>query len=561
MTHGPGAPAPRAPPRRRGVLVVVAIAIAVVAGVVAVRATRAIRTTTTPRVGASGASTTTLVLRVTDRGTPVGARVLLFDPDGQPLRIGNLDVYGKRQGAAACVIAPGVIGSWDGLILGYGVAEVPVGSDHCVPSPAIPYGRYKFVAWRGVEFERFEAEVDLSRGRGRVEVAIPLERAWAPHGVLAADLHVHARASSDSTMPNPQRVIAQVAAGIQVVGLSDHNVNGDLDAEIAELQLEAVIASIASNELSSEQLHVGVYPVQVVRGAPRGGGPADAAMRHLDARQLFAFAHAMPGNPIVQLNHPRFKVTALFDGTGWDGVRWPPPFPLGFDAVEVLAGYSAFNVPGDRRFDAGARDLYTLIDHGHVVTPVGNSDSHDLNWVLDGTCRTYVFVDDPRVAPFDEPGFIAALRGHRAVATSGPWLDVEVAAARGATPTVGPGQLLAATTSAWLDITLAQARFVRATRLRITVGSSAGAGHAAATTTIDVPAGQRSFHWVGEVPLAATHDTWIGVIADGDDPLPLEQTGSYQRDRWGRPGVTPFAIISPILIDADGDGRWQRGAP
>ncbi len=66
---------------------------------------------------------------------------------------------------------------------------------------------------------------------------------------------------------------------------------------------------------------------------------------------------------------------------------WPPPFPLQFDAVEVLAGYTAFNAPGDRRFDDGVRDFYTLVDHGVLVAPLGNSDTHDLNWVLDGTTR------------------------------------------------------------------------------------------------------------------------------------------------------------------------------
>ncbi|MEO7735721.1 MAG: hypothetical protein ABIY55_32500, partial [Kofleriaceae bacterium] len=324
--------------------------------------------------GAARRSTTQLAIRVTDHGAPVAARVVLFDADGAQLHMGNLDLYGRRQGAAACAVAPGVVGSWDGLILGYGVAEIPVGVDRCVPSPAIPYGRYKVVAWRGIEYERFEGEVDLSAGRGTVELAIALERAWTPQGVLAADLHVHAHASNDSRMPNPQRVIAQVAAGIQVVGLSDHNVNGDLDAEIAELGLAPVIASIASDELTSEQLHVGVYPVQVTRGAPFGGGPGDEAVRHATVQQLFDLAHAMPGHPIVQLNHPRFRVTALYDGTKWDGVAWPPPFPLGFDAVEVLAGYSAFNVAGDRRFDDSVRDFYTLVDHGHLIAPLGNSD-------------------------------------------------------------------------------------------------------------------------------------------------------------------------------------------
>src|SRR5574337_430875 len=88
-------------------------------------------------------STTTLVLAVTDRGAPVGARVLLVDDHGQPLHMGNLDLYGKRQGAAACAIAPGVVASWDGLSLATGSGEVPVGADPCVPSPAIPYGHYK----------------------------------------------------------------------------------------------------------------------------------------------------------------------------------------------------------------------------------------------------------------------------------------------------------------------------------------------------------------------------------------------------------------------------------
>ncbi|HMG57678.1 MAG TPA: CehA/McbA family metallohydrolase, partial [Kofleriaceae bacterium] len=509
--------------------------------------------------GAARRSTTTLALRVTDRGAPVAARVLLLDARGAPLHMGNLDLYGQRQGGAACSLADGVVGSWDGLILGRGTAEVPVGADRCVPSPAIPYGRYRFVAWRGIEYERAEGEVDLSEGRGRVELAIALDRAWTPHGALAADLHVHAVASGDSRLPNPQRVIAQAAAGIQVVGLSDHNVSGDLDAEIAGLGLERVIASIASDELSSDQLHVGVYPARITRGAPHSGGPADDVVGHAGAQQLFDLARAISAQPpegtVVQLNHPRFRVTALYDGARWDGVAWPPPFPIGFDAVEVLAGYSAFNAPGDRRFDDSVRDFYTLVDHGHLVAPLGNSDTHDLNWVLDGTTRSYVFVDDPRLGLFDEAGFVAAIRGRRVVATSGPWLDVEAAAARGATPTVGPGQALAARGTAWLDVTVSQARFVQVDRIRITVGTAAGP---ALATTVDVPAGARSHRWAGAIEVGAA-DTWIGVTADGDTALPLEQTGTYQRDKWQHPGVTPFAIAGPILIDADGDHRWKRG--
>lgn len=499
---------------------------------------------------------TTLVVHVTDAGKPVGARVLLFDSSGAPVHIGNLDMYRNRQGAMACEIAPGVLGTWDGVLLAYGEAEIPIGADHCLPSPAIPYGRYKVWAWRGVEFERWEGMVDLSEGRGRVELPIALERAWTPHGTLAADLHVHAHASNDSGVPNPQRVIAQVAEGVQVIGLSDHNASGDVDAEIHELHLDEKVASIASNELTAEALHLGVYPVPFDRNAPHGGGPDPARIVNATPEQMFDIAHAFPGHPIIQVNHPRFRVYALFDTRHWDGIAWPPPFPLSFDAVEVLAGYAAFNAGTDRRIDEAVRDFYMFIDHGHLIAPLGNSDVHNLNWVHDALARTYVYVDDPRTNSFDEDGFVAAIRAHRVVATTGPWLDVEVAPREGETPTVGPGQALRASNgSVWVDVTVWQARFVHVEHVRVLVGAPAGPRIA---QTIDVPLDVRQYRWKGRVEVGAA-DTWVGVDAGGDAPLPIEQTGSYQQEKWHRPGVTPYAIASPLLVDADGDGRWRRG--
>jgi hypothetical protein len=107
----------------------------------------------------------------------------------------------------------------------------------------------------------------------------------------------------------------------------------------------------------------------------------------------------------------------------------------------------------------------------------------------------------------------------------------------------------------WLDVTLAQTRWVHVDRIRITIGAPDGPR---LVQTIDVPKDVRAHHWAGQIDVGTT-DTWIGITADGDTPLPLALTGTYQKDRWNRPGVTPFAIASPILVDADGDGRWKRG--
>jgi len=368
-------------------------------------------------------------------------------------------------------------------------------------------------------------------------------------------MHVHAFASNDSMMPNPQRVIAQVAAGIQVIGLSDHNANGDLDAEIHDAHFDDVVASIASNELTADALHVGVYPVPFDRQAPRGGSPVDEGVRGASIGSVFEVALKFPGHPIIQVNHPRFRVTALFDSALWDGVKWPPPFPVAFDAMEVISGFAAYNGMDDRRIDETVRDLYTLTDHGKLVAPLGNSDTHDFNWVLDGTARSYVYVDDPRTHPFDEDGFIAAILGRRVVATTGPWLDVEVASKEGATPTVGPGQVVAADNGhVWVSLRVERARFAKVERVRITIGGPKGAKLA---QTINVP-DQRAFSWSGSIEVG-TRDTWLGVTADGDTALPLEITGSYQKEKWNHAGVTPYAVAAPILIDANRDGKWKRG--
>ncbi|MBA2544347.1 MAG: CehA/McbA family metallohydrolase [Deltaproteobacteria bacterium] len=503
-----------------------------------------------PPIDAPPRSTTTLVVRVTDRGVPVAARVLLYANEA-PLRMGSIDIWGERQGGAACEIAPDVVGSWDGLILGRGVGEVPVGVDPCIPSPAIPYGIYKVMAWRGIEYELWYGTVDLSANRGRVELSIALDRAWTPHGTLAADLHVHARASDDSHVPNPQRVVAQAAAGVQVIALSDHNTNGDLADDIAALKLQDVVTSLPSNELSADLLHAGVYPVTVDRNKPNNGSPSTEALNAASYDEFFKMARELVPDGIVQLNHPRLRSAALFDATEWDGIKWPPPFPLSFDAIEVIAGHTSFNVPSDRRLDECVRDYYTLVDHGFVVAPLGNSDTHDLNWILDGSARTYVYVDEPRTKPFDRDAFVTAIKRRRVVATNGPWLDVEVSPAKGE-PAVGPGGSVQANGTAWLDITVEQTLFVRPEKLRITIGGKTGPE---LVQTIDVPR-QRTFRWSGSIELPK-RDTWIGVTVDGDRPLPREVTGSYHYDR--KRSVTPFAIVSPILVDADGDRRWRRG--
>ncbi len=513
-------------PVRVGIAVALAVALAAAVGC--------------KREGAPARVSGALRLTITDGagGPPVAARVLLWDGDA-PVRWGTNDLYGgARQVRGACEPAPGVLGTWHGLVVVGGAATIPVGvaAGGCEPLPA---GRYRVWVWRGFEHERWEGEVTL--GAGEVALTVALERAWRAEGAVAADLHVHAAASNDSGLPDRWRVMAQVAAGVEVIALSDHAVHGDLDQAIAELGLGGVVGSLASNEAGNDVLHVGVYPVPVDRGQARGGSPAPAEMATWTPAQMMAWGRRLgtAERPVmVQVNHPRFRMYSLFDSARWDGVRWPPPFPLDFDAVEVVAGHTAFNAPGDRRLDESVRDFYTFAAHGVRVTGVGGSDTHHLNGVLDGVARTYVLVDD-EARRLDDDAVVAALRARRAVATTGPWLDVEVVDVGGGAA-VGPGQALRAPSGrVRIDVEIAQARWVRARRVRVLVAG-------AVAREEELPDGARRHRVTMEVEVTAP--TWIGVDAGGDEPLPVEMTGAYQQEKR-RPGVVPFAIVNPIWIE------------
>jgi len=173
-------------------------------------------------------------------------------------------------------------------------------------------------------------------------------------------------------------------------------------------------------------------------------------------------------------------------------------------------------VPGDRRLDDTLRDLYAFYQHGFPVAATGGSDTHDFNWVLDGTARTYVTLDRPG---YTQDAFVAAIRARHTMASSGPWLAASV----------GP----VTNHKAVLTIDSAAASWMRVTRIRIQIGSV-----------------EKIVPWAPKliVEIDVPGETFVGVAVDGDDPLPLPLTGTYQFDKWKHAGVTPFAVISPILV-------------
>jgi outer membrane protein assembly factor BamB len=488
---------------------------------------------------------TRLVVIATDGidGPNLPAMVVLRGPEGEPLHIGKLDMYsGTSQDQGYCDLADGVLGTWQGILLQDGTGEIPIGDTRCDPAPAVPYGTYTVRVMHGIDHEMFETTVTLAPRQGKVTVVAPLERAWTADGALAADLHVHADPSNDSNLPVDARIVTELVAGVQVIGASDHNYNGSFDTAIDDHHWRGQVASVPGNEVTIDMMHANVFPARVVPGQPNNGATDYTDLNSYSAAKLFEHMRALPDSPFVQLNHPRLRFAAYFDYAGWDGVSWPPPMPIDFDGLEVLHGMYAFNAPGDRRVEQAIGDFYTFMRHGRLVTALGNSDTHHMTGTVAGSVRSYVFSRDQRLDPFDVGGFVDALRGRRVMLTTGPWLAVDGGG-------VGPGELARATGgSVPVTIAVRQASFVRATRLRLWVGGEL-------SQTMAIPAGG-SFDWSGDVAVGA-RDTWIGVDVLGDEAIPTDLTGD---GLVALGGVVPAALINPILVDVDGDGRYSAAS-
>src|SRR5205814_925530 len=90
---------------------------------------------------------------------------------------------------------------------------------------------------------------------------------------------------------------------------------------------------------------------------------------------------------------------------------------------EVLNGYQ----DSERRsVDRVIHDWFELLDHGHVVTATGNSDTHHLDHNIGGYPRNYVRVINDQPASVTPSMVAAAVRAHRSFFTTAPFVELRV---------------------------------------------------------------------------------------------------------------------------------------
>jgi hypothetical protein len=260
-------------------------------------------------------------------------------------------------------------------------------------------GDYVFSVSSGGGFlaERPTLKLNIAPGESKTaNVAVtrlfdPPARQW-----YSADLHHHAD-QAEAVTPPPELARSQLAAGLDLLFVSDHDstVNHGALKAIADRRGMAFIPGI---ELSPSWGHFNAYPL-----LPGGKLAIDTGTATID--EIIREGRRL-GAVVVQVNHP-FIPYGYFTSVR-NGVA-PGGFNPSFDLIEINA-----EAPADDMQVLQA--LWNFWNAGHHYYLTAGTDTHDVWHDESGAVRMFAHIEGPVTAL----AFAQALKGGHAYATFGP---------------------------------------------------------------------------------------------------------------------------------------------
>lgn len=425
-------------------------------------------------------------------------------------------------------------------------------------------GSYRVIASRGVEYDVAWSDVSIPAG-GTRSVAFALTRQVDTSGWIAADFHVHAAASADSSVPAQDRIATLSGEGIEVVVAADHDVVFDYAPVIESMGMGGWIASRPGAEISSSRApapaasgvgHYNAWPLARQPHARRRGAPEDEGV---EPSVLIDRLRGL-GATVVQLNHPLWDKLGLLSNLAYD-----PLLPLGaapndyllrtsalgtgtrnldFDAIEIMNG--VVNAQFGR-----ARDVWLgLLQQGERITATAAGDTHGLHAQSIGGARSYVAVPNDDPAGFDPQAFDAAVGAMQVIGTSGPFLEVELAggsgsAGLGETLSAAPNEPLAlhvrVQAPCWLQVGPAWVYANGMLLLQIPIENEPCTG---------------PLRYDGEVTIALAADAFLTV--ETVERVPRD-TSTFQKQlsTYVLGGRVLRAFTNPIYVDTNGNGVFD----
>lgn len=426
-------------------------------------------------------------------------------------------------------------------------------------------GTYRATVSRGPEFDRLVIDpfvvppIDPSAG-DPTPAALEghLQRVIDTSGWVGCDFHQHTIGSLDSSARLEEKVRENLSAGLDCAAITDHDSVVDVRPVVTALGADGLFRALVGNEISVNGVgHFNAYPLPVDPADPWALSGAQLWAGRTVA-ELFALVRALPGDPVIQVNHPRDSVfKGWFNQLALDPVTalaGKGELAADFDALEVndwLGNAAEFTLAGWAGWSASPgtsvpvlADWMGLLANGHHVAAVGNSDSHDPGDNV-GYPRTYLRIPSPADGSLDgleEHGVADAIERQLTHVSRGAFLRVDV----NGQPHLGHEEPVVLTegATAELHVVAEVPPWLELDTVELYAGGLLVDSRPAAAP----PEG--STVWADETfTLAPEADTFYVVVTRGPER--------------GSPifGGFTFALMGPIYVDADGDGAIEPRGP
>ena len=291
----------------------------------------------------------------------------------------------------------------------------------------LPAGRYEIFANRGFEYGRADVSIQLEPNE-RIVRKLEIKHEVDSSGWIACDTHVHTVTHSghgDATME--ERMITLAGEGIEFPIATDHNKQIDYEPLARELSVRRYFTPVIGNEVTTKYGHFNAFPFR------NNVAPPDH--RQNDWNELIPAILATPDVQVVILNHGRDVHSGYrpfgpenfneASGENLDGRTFL------FNAMETLNSGAQQTDPLEL-----FRDWMTLTNRGHSITPIGSSDSHDVNRYIVGQGRTYIRTPATQVDAVNIADACQSIQVGRVVVSAGLFVEALV------NGKYGPGDLV-----------------------------------------------------------------------------------------------------------------------
>lgn len=418
------------------------------------------------------------------------------------------------------------------------------GSEEILP------GVYDVAVSRGPEYTvSWWRQLQVPVG-GEARLRASLQRVVDTAGFVAADFHLHAEPSPDSDMPLPVRLATLLAEGIEFFSSTDHEVITNYQPTIKALGVADKIAAVCGEEISSPILgHFNAYGMNWDTKM-RANGAIDWFL--LPPQQIFNLARAR-GAEIVQCNHPLDTDDGYLNQIKFNPLTGQAqetnPMALGllpgtefvtfdFDAIEVFNGGTkeqVFYDPANPEETGILRDWFVLLNLGHKITAVGNSDSHRPSRPP-GYGRNLIESASDNPAKINPQELLNNLKAQKSIVSGGAFIRFSVDnVGLGRTVTDTDGQVnlaIQVQSPPWVDVT------------KVVVFANCSV-----VQTFNITDQSSITKFYGFLPVSISQDTWFVVLAVGEQTLyPVAPELDEQ---------APRAVTNPIYVDYDGNGQFN----